>query len=37
MAVASELYPIPLATLAARLVREIDAGGPIFGLPRAAV
>ncbi len=37
MPAVSELYPIPLATLAARLVREIDAGGPIFGLPRAAV
>jgi putative selenate reductase len=37
MPAVSELYPIPLATLVARLVREIDAGGPIFGLPRAAV
>lgn len=33
----SELYPFPLRTLAERLVREIDAGGPIYGLPRAAV
>ncbi|MFZ5475247.1 MAG: glutamate synthase [Myxococcota bacterium] len=32
-----ELYPLPIATLAGRLVREIDAGGPIYGLPRAAV
>ena len=33
----AELYPLPFATLATRLVREIEAGGPIFGLPRAAV
>lgn len=37
MAAVSELYPLPFAALADRLVRDIDAGGPIYGMARASV
>lgn len=37
MASAPELYPLPLAALAARFDRELAAGGPIFGLTPNAI
>jgi putative selenate reductase len=33
----SELYPLPLRTLAERLVRELDTSGAVYGLPRSAI
>lgn len=34
---ASELYPLPLPTLARRLVRELRGRGPVYGLARSAI
>ncbi len=36
-AMASELYPLPLSSLARRLVRELRAGGPVYGMARSAI